>query len=181
VWLDRLHGGRVETGQQLPPAAAEAIIRLVAHHIGETVSEERPLIAGTLPSTGERFQGVLPPIAKAPCFTIRKRPEVIFHLDDYVEGGIMTDEQAASDVTDTLELALAASGCDRATVIHRPRLLSDNGSSYVAGDLRFREFIRKVEVVFHPQRGWTRTGAGRSGRWAAFAVPPCHDRGNARC
>ncbi len=94
VWLDRLRGGRVETGQQLPPAAAEAIIRLVAHHIGETVSEERPLIAGTLPLTGERFQGVLPPIAKAPSFTIRKRPEVIFRLDDYVESGIMTAEQA---------------------------------------------------------------------------------------
>ena len=94
VWLDRLRGGRAETGHQLPPAAAEAIIRLVAHHIGETVSEERPLIAGTLPLTGERFQGVLPPIAKAPSFTIRKRPEVIFRLDDYVDRGIMTDEQA---------------------------------------------------------------------------------------
>jgi putative transposase len=41
----------------------------------------------------------------------------------------------AGDVTDTLELALAASGCDTAKVFHRPRLLSDNGASYVAGDL----------------------------------------------
>ena len=41
----------------------------------------------------------------------------------------------AEDVTDTLELALEASGCDRPTVRHRPRLLSDNGSSYIAGDL----------------------------------------------
>ena len=41
----------------------------------------------------------------------------------------------AGDVTDTLELALAASGCDIAKVVHRPRLLSDNGASYVAGDL----------------------------------------------
>jgi putative transposase len=41
----------------------------------------------------------------------------------------------SSDVTATLDQALAASGLDRATVVHRPRLLSDNGSSYVAGDL----------------------------------------------
>jgi transposase InsO family protein len=41
----------------------------------------------------------------------------------------------ASDVTDTLNLALEASGCDRAEVIHKPRLLSDNGSSYIAGEL----------------------------------------------
>ena len=31
--------------------------------------------------------------------------------------------------------ALAASGCDAATLIHKPRLLSDNGSSYISGDL----------------------------------------------
>jgi putative transposase len=41
----------------------------------------------------------------------------------------------ASDVTETLDLALEASGCDDVTVVHKPRLLSDNGSSYVAGDL----------------------------------------------
>ena len=41
----------------------------------------------------------------------------------------------AQDVTDTLDLALAASGCDQAQVVHKPRLLSDNGSSYVSADL----------------------------------------------
>ena len=41
----------------------------------------------------------------------------------------------AEDVTDTLEDALVASGCDAATVVHKPRLLSDNGSSYISGDL----------------------------------------------
>ena len=41
----------------------------------------------------------------------------------------------AGDVTDTLELALEASGCNQATVVQKPRLLSDNGSSYVAADL----------------------------------------------
>ena len=39
------------------------------------------------------------------------------------------------DVTDTLKLALRASGFDRAKVMHKPRLLSDNGSSYISGDL----------------------------------------------
>ena len=42
---------------------------------------------------------------------------------------------AASDVTDTLERALAASGCTQARVRHRPRLLSDNGPSYISSDL----------------------------------------------
>jgi putative transposase len=39
------------------------------------------------------------------------------------------------DVTATLDLALAASGLDQATVAYRPRLLSDNGASYIASDL----------------------------------------------
>src|SRR3954451_12656424 len=41
----------------------------------------------------------------------------------------------ASDVTETLERALAASGLNQVSVVHRPRLLTDNGSSYIAGDL----------------------------------------------
>jgi transposase InsO family protein len=59
-------------------------------------------------------------------------------LDDfsrYIISWKLCTSMAARDVTDTLELALAASGCDQARVQHRPRLLSDNGPSYVAGDL----------------------------------------------
>lgn len=41
----------------------------------------------------------------------------------------------ADDVTDTLDLALQASGLDGAPPERRPRLLSDNGPSYVASDL----------------------------------------------
>ena len=39
------------------------------------------------------------------------------------------------DVSDTLELALKTSGCDQARARHKPRLLSDNGASYISGDL----------------------------------------------
>ena len=41
----------------------------------------------------------------------------------------------ADDVTATLDLALAASGLNQITVAHRPRLLSDNGASYISADL----------------------------------------------
>lgn len=53
-------------------------------------------------------------------------------LDDfsrYVVAWRLCTTMKASDVTATLEDALAASGCDRATVALRPRLLSDNGST----------------------------------------------------
>jgi transposase InsO family protein len=41
----------------------------------------------------------------------------------------------AQDVTDTLDLALVALGCDQARIVHKPRLVSDNGSSYVSAEL----------------------------------------------
>jgi putative transposase len=42
---------------------------------------------------------------------------------------------AATDVSDTLQAALQASGLDQVKVLHRPRLLSDNGPSYVSSEL----------------------------------------------
>jgi len=59
-------------------------------------------------------------------------------LDDYSRYIIswkLCTNMRAEDVTDTLDLALQASGCDQVHVVHKPRLLSDNGSSYVSGDL----------------------------------------------
>ena len=59
-------------------------------------------------------------------------------LDDfsrYIIAWKLCTNMRAEDVTDTLDLALKASGCDSATVLHKPRLLSDNGPSYIAGEL----------------------------------------------
>ena len=94
VWVDRLGEGRGSTGLVISPAAAETVIRLIASHIDEPVGRGRPEVSGTLPLTGERFQGVLPPLAQRPIFTIRKRPPVVWSLEDYVNQGIMTAVQA---------------------------------------------------------------------------------------
>jgi transposase InsO family protein len=79
-------------------------------------------------------------------------------LDDfsrYIIAYKLCTTMKAEDVTDTLELALIASGCRQARVAHKPRLLSDNGSSYVSGDLArwlTAEGIRHVRgAPCHPQ------------------------------
>ena len=59
-------------------------------------------------------------------------------LDDfsrYIIAWKLCTTMKAEDVTDTLELALTASGCDGAKVLHKPKLLSDNGPSYIATEL----------------------------------------------
>jgi len=59
-------------------------------------------------------------------------------LDDfsrYILAWKLCTTMTATDVSDTLQMALKASGLTRANVRHRPRLLSDNGPSYVSADL----------------------------------------------
>ena len=59
-------------------------------------------------------------------------------LDDfsrYIISWKLCTTMKTSDVTDTLNMALVASGCDQANVVHKPRLLSDNGASYISGEL----------------------------------------------
>src|SRR5690606_15419470 len=52
-------------------------------------------------------------------------------------------------------MALAASGCDQAQVHHRPRLLSDNGPSYIAAELAQYIVAQNMSHVrgapLHPQ------------------------------
>ena len=79
-------------------------------------------------------------------------------LDDYsryIVAWKLCVTMKAQDVTDTLDLALAKSGLDQVNVGHRPRLLSDNGASYISGDLAEWLDDKKIEHIrgapYHPQ------------------------------
>ncbi|GCD59895.1 conjugal transfer protein TrbB [Acetobacter pasteurianus NBRC 3280] len=93
LWIDRLSEGLSDTGETITPADAERIVRLVAHHVGAEVHDAAPRVSAELP-TGERFEGLLPPVVTAPSFAIRKPAVAVFTLDDYVATGIMTVGQA---------------------------------------------------------------------------------------
>jgi putative transposase len=54
----------------------------------------------------------------------------------YIIAWKLSPTMGATDVTETLDAALAITGVDRVQVRHRPRLLSDNGSAYVSSELR---------------------------------------------
>jgi type IV secretion system protein VirB11 len=110
--LDRVGEGRADTGERLPADARERVIRLVAEHVGEPVTRHDPRLAGVLPS-GERFQGLLPPVSAQPAFSIRKRATIVWSLDDYVAQGVLTPEQA---------------GCLRQAVEERRNILISGGT-----------------------------------------------------
>ncbi len=79
-------------------------------------------------------------------------------LDDfsrYVIAWKLCSGMTSHHVTETLELAMQASGCDQVEIVHKPRLLSDNGSSYISGELA--DWIEDNEMShvrgapYHPQ------------------------------
>lgn len=103
LWIDRLSEGLCATDDCLSAADGERIIRLVAHHVGAEVHAGSPRVSAELPETGERFEGLLPPVVTAPTFAIRKPAVAVFTLDDYVATKIMSGAQAATLRTSVAE------------------------------------------------------------------------------
>ncbi|WP_157018044.1 P-type conjugative transfer ATPase TrbB [Mesorhizobium xinjiangense] len=153
LWVDRLAEGLADTGELLPVADGERIVRLVAHHVGVEVHPRSPRVSAELPETGERFEGLLPPVVTAPAFAIRKPAVAVFDLDDYVAAGIMSADQAAvlrqavierenilvaggtstgkTTLTNAL-LAEVAKGADRVVIIEDTRELQCAAPNLVA-------------------------------------------------
>lgn len=93
LWVDRHGTGRARIGT-IDARAAEGVIRILATHMGQEVTYARPTVSGTLPGSGERFQGLIPPLVERPTFVIRKHCPVIYSLDDFVEMEVLTPADA---------------------------------------------------------------------------------------
>ena len=98
-------------------------------------------------------------------------------LDDfsrYIIARKLCTTKKAQDVTDTPGMALAAPGCDQPRVVHKPRLLSDNGSSYVSADLagwlEAQDMGHVRGAPYHPQ---TQGKIERSGTASCWRVTTC--------
>lgn len=92
LFIERVGQGIAAAGR-MASHDAETVIGKVAHALKTEVDQDRPIISGELPIGGHRFEGLLPPAAPAPMFTIRKRASMLIRLDRYVTDGIMTPEQ----------------------------------------------------------------------------------------
>ena len=109
LWIDRLSIGRAVLGT-MAPADGERIVRLVAAHVGSEVHRACPLLSAELPETGERFEGVLPPVSTAPAFALRKRARRVISLEQYERDGILSPAQSQtlrSAVHDRLNILVA--------------------------------------------------------------------------
>jgi len=89
LWVESMGaGGMAEIGR-MAPLNAEALIGTVADSLGIVATRETPIVEGEFPLDGSRFEGLLPPVVSGPAFSIRKKPPMIFTLEDYVRKGIV--------------------------------------------------------------------------------------------
>lgn len=103
LWAESYQKGKYFTGIMFNDKQATNIIKLVAAYHQEIADSDHPEVACELPESGARFQGWLPPVATAPTFTMRKRATLIYTLDNYVEAGSLTQEQANQLRTQIIE------------------------------------------------------------------------------
>lgn len=98
LWVDKSSKGQFLAGN-INKTRAFSIMNSIAGIHNFVVSQHSPRLEAELPfyrtMKGERFTGQIPPIVSAPCFTIRKKTEIIFTLDDYITTKRMTENQAS--------------------------------------------------------------------------------------
>jgi type IV secretion system protein TrbB len=94
IWVDRLGEDLAPSDVRMSPTEVERFLRLVASETLVELNAQHPSLSAKLPPPwGARLQAAIPPIVDAPAFALRKPARLVFSLDDYVAGGIVTPAQ----------------------------------------------------------------------------------------
>jgi len=100
VWLDRRSAGRVRTALELAEGQIRSFLNAVASAQRVELTRRHPQIQAELPDDGlfrqARLQGLVPPLAAAPVFVLRKPATRVFGLDEYVRLGILAPAHRAA-------------------------------------------------------------------------------------
>ncbi len=95
LWYQDRELGLCHQGETMSSVRAMNLIGTIASLNDTLINEAHPILECELPELGHRFEALIPPIVEAPTFCIRKRAAHIYTLDDYIQQGILTTEQAA--------------------------------------------------------------------------------------
>ncbi len=91
LWIEK-YGQEQECIGEIPLSQAKIILSLVASSLDVTVNAHNPVVEGSFPLDGSRFEGTYPPIVFAPSFALRKKANKIISLQEYVESGTITQD-----------------------------------------------------------------------------------------
>ncbi len=91
LWIEK-YGQEQECIGEVSLAQAKLILSLVASALDVTINAQNPVVEGSFPLDGSRFEGTYPPIVFAPSFALRKKASKIISLDEYLSSGTITQE-----------------------------------------------------------------------------------------
>lgn len=164
VWVERAAHGIVVTKDSLDAAARERVIRLVAAGAGDACSGTSSIVSAELPSSGERFEGLLPPVVTSPCFSIRKPAATPFSIGDFIDQGAIS-AAVASELRIAIEARaniLIAGGTSSGKTTFTNALLAESAFEtnriVILEDTRELNCLAPNKVQLRTQRG----GAGLS-------------------
>jgi len=91
LWVNRLGKGFTKEGEV---AAGDSALLLsgIATVRDLDLNERNPILETIFPLTGDRIEGLMPPIVTAPAFAIRTRQKQLYELQDMVDLGILTEK-----------------------------------------------------------------------------------------
>jgi len=91
LWSKRLGQSFTRIGT-MPSALAMAALSTIAAFRKTVINHSNPLMETELPGDDSRFEGIIPPVTRAPVFAIRLRPKKIYTIADYVSSGILSSK-----------------------------------------------------------------------------------------
>lgn len=92
LFIQSFTKAKFEADATMPRERAESLFMSLSYYARTTLNDQNPFLSTALPD-GNRFSGQLPPVVDGPSFTIRRRAEKIFTLDDYVRSGSLSQKQ----------------------------------------------------------------------------------------
>lgn len=93
LWIDCHSKGLVPTGETMPPEQAESLLSTIAGLLDRTIGPKNPILEAELPLEGSRIEGLLPPVAPAPVFAIRKHATRVFSLEELCDQRVISSDQ----------------------------------------------------------------------------------------
>jgi len=94
IFVERLGSGMAQLGM-IDASRVQSLLGLMADYLHTTVSRDRPIVEGAMPIEflRSRFAGAIPPMVEGASFSIRLPARLVYTLDQYVEAGILSQDQ----------------------------------------------------------------------------------------
>ena len=89
VFVERFGKAIMKEGS-LRAASVEAMVRAIATQQNIEAGQRNPVVSGEIPSTGHRFEGLVPPVVAAASVSIRRHASVVFSLESYAVRGALS-------------------------------------------------------------------------------------------